>query len=113
MKKGISQDRPTDEELRQMMETGRQIFLSIFTIDMPETIHAFSTYRGKRETKDLYWIFLNGKENETQNAASFIHECLHIYHEDHERNDLTADQIEALRHAETLAVVQELKNREK
>ena len=105
---GTANSPMTKEEFDKIRKTGREMNISVFTMDMPEAIHAFVTQRGCGK----YWIFLNSAENETQRTASFIHECLHIYHGDHERDDLTADQIEAIRHAETVEVLQVLRDRE-
>ena len=98
----------SNEEFNRIKATCRNISIKLYTMDLPEGIHAFVTQWGC----GTYWIFLNENENETQQTASFIHECLHIYHGDHERDDLTADQIEAIRHAEIVEVLQELRDRE-
>ena len=97
----------TDQMVEQVLNTGRDISIKVLTAPLPETIHAFVT---QRDT-ETYWIFLNSNKSETQQAASFVHECLHIYHRDTERQDLTADQIEALRHSETVEILQELRDR--
>jgi len=98
----------TDQMVEQVLNTGRDISIKVLTAPLPETIHAFVT---QRDT-GTYWIFLNSNESETQRAASFIHECLHIYHRDTEREDLTASQIEAIRHAEVVEILKVLKDRQ-
>lgn len=98
----------TDQMVEQVLKTGRDISIKVLTAPLPDSIHAFVT---QRDT-EIYWIFLNSNENETQQAASFVHECLHIYHRDTEREDLTADQIEAIRHAEAVEILKVLKDRQ-
>ena len=63
--------------------------------DMPNGLHGLVAQHGPVQ----YSILLNSKDSEDIKAASFLHECLHIYHDDFSSGQ-TADAIEAKRHAE-------------
>lgn len=72
----------------------RKINLIITTEDLPEGVHGAAF-----QDKDGYMILINGAEPKPNQAAAFLHECLHIWHDDH--NDTrAADTIEAERHEE-------------
>lgn len=78
----------------------RTITITISAHDMPEGLHGICT----EQALNNYAIHLNSKDTEQQQAASFLHECLHIYHDD--INDTrSADQIEADRHRELLQLL--------
>ena len=62
-------------------------------VDLPGTIKAFVA----KDTDDFYTIYLNSRLSHEQNIVSFIHEMEHIENDDF-YNDLTADQIEMVRH---------------
>ena len=62
-------------------------------VDLPGTIKAFVT----KDTDDFYTIYLNSRLSHEQNVVSFIHEMEHIENDDF-YSDLTADQIERVRH---------------
>ena len=62
-------------------------------VDLPGTIKAFVT----KDTDDFYTIYLNSRLSHEQNIVSFIHEMEHIENDDF-YSDLTADQIERVRH---------------
>lgn len=62
-------------------------------VDLPGTIKAFVA----KDTDDFYTIYLNSRLSHEQNIVSFIHEMEHIEKDDF-YSDLTADQIERVRH---------------
>ena len=62
-------------------------------VDLPGTIKAFVA----KDTDDFYTIYLNSRLSHEQNVVSFIHEMEHIEKDDF-YSDLTADQIERVRH---------------
>ena len=62
-------------------------------VDLPGTIKAFVA----KDTDDFYTIYLNSRLSHEQNVVSFIHEMEHIKNDDF-YSDLTADQIERVRH---------------
>ncbi len=76
----------------------RTVTIRIITKVMPEItgIHGACMKTGE----DMFLIWLNGHEDDPKTAESFIHEMLHIYHRDHDRN-VSVDYIEFLRHNET------------
>ena len=62
-------------------------------VDLPGTIKAFVA----KDTGGFYTIYLNSRLSHEQNIVSFIHEMEHIESDDF-YSDLTADQIERIRH---------------
>jgi len=62
---------------------------------LPETIKGFT---GRKENDD-YTILLNTELSDTEKAAAFLHEMLHIWHNDF-ASGKSVDQIEQERHAE-------------
>ena len=62
-------------------------------VDLPGTIKAFVA----KDTDDFYTIYLNSRLSHEQNVVSFMHEMEHIEKDDF-YSDLTADQIERVRH---------------
>lgn len=91
------------------MTSTRELSIKITHTGLPDSIHGFvsSTSPGK------YHIFLNAAETDSQQAASFLHECLHIFHGDLERDDAAAGQIEAERHKELESILFELTQSER
>ena len=71
----------------------RTITISIISQNMPEGINGATI----KKASDNYIIFLNDNQNQADITASFIHEMLHIYHDDF-NSDMTATEIEAVRH---------------
>ena len=72
----------------------RTVTLRIVETELPEEVHGVSA-----QTKDGFIIFLDERMTEDQRTASFLHECLHIYHEDH-GEDLRSGTLETVRRAE-------------
>lgn len=54
---------------------------------------------------DKYIILLNADDTDRQKTESFLHECLHIFHGDLEREDTAVNQIEAERHIELESIL--------
>lgn len=82
----------------------RTVNLTITAEDLPEGVHGtiFATAAG-------YYILTNARETDTEQAAAFLHECLHLYHDDLNAGR-SADEIEQERHrelAELLKVLHE------
>ena len=67
---------------------------------LPGTINGLTVERGK----DAYMILLRDDMTETEKAAAFLHEMLHIYHNDHESGK-SLDELEKERHAELLELL--------
>ena len=53
----------------------------------------------KQDGDDNYTMLINGDKDERDQVLSFLHECLHIWHRDHDRRD-PVDVIEKERHEE-------------
>lgn len=83
----------------------RTITIHIQGAELPEDVNSllFSKRPGE------YSILTNTKKTEKEQAANFLHECLHIYHEDMEtENPADADQLERIRHKELLSLLEML-----
>ena len=70
-----------------------RVEVNTMLVDLPGTIKAFVA----KDTDDFYTIYLNSRLSHEQNIVSFIHEMEHIEKDDF-YSDLTADQIERVRH---------------
>ena len=70
-----------------------RVEVNTMLVDLPGTIKAFVA----KDTDDFYTIYLNSRLSHEQNVVSFIHEMEHIEKDDF-YSDLTADQIERVRH---------------
>lgn len=94
----------TEEQFAMIDKTRRDISITLYKTELPDTIHGFC-----RQRKDgKYIIFLNSAEEPAQQTATFLHECLHIYHDDH-NSELDATEIEAIRHSELLEMLELMK----
>ena len=84
----------------------RKIVIEVATEPMAGTIHGGIT---GDPAADQYIILINANDTEQRQAATFLHECLHIWHRDH-ATPARVDQLEGERHAEIkelLRVLQE------
>ena len=68
--------------------------LSITTATLPESIHGLTV-----KTNDIYNIYVNNKLDPDSQAAAFLHEMLHIWNDDFNK-DADADHIEKQTHAQ-------------
>lgn len=87
--------------------TRRDINITMCRAELPEGFRGISTLKG-----DKYIVVLNENMSPAEKVASFLHECLHIYHRDHYNSVTPADQIEARRHRELIEILEILKARE-
>lgn len=78
----------------------RSLSLQIVADKLPPGVNGVSAADGARIT-----IIINSGQSEEQQAAAFLHECLHIWHDDHHSSRAAAD-IEQERHAELLRILQ-------
>lgn len=80
----------------------RKINLTIITTDefQGDNIRGVCSYRGNESGYDDYIILMNGNCSDDQQALTFIHEMLHVWHEDHKQENLNVNMIEAVRHEE-------------
>lgn len=74
--------------------------VSIAEICLPEGVNGASAETAAGE----YIVALRKGISETEKAAAFLHEMLHIYHDDF-NSGLNVKQIEADRHAELLTIL--------
>ena len=95
----------TEKEFEAIEQTRRDITIKLYRAELPETIRGFS----HQNRNGSYLIFLNSTDSQERQTATFLHECLHIFHEDHNNTDLTASQIEAIRHKEIIDMLETLK----
>ena len=79
----------------------RTIKMRIFRGDLPADAHGAAM---QRDTND-YQILINQHDSRQRQAACFLHECLHIWHNDFESTK-SAGQIEAERHAEMVELLE-------
>lgn len=82
----------------------RQITITTKAEALPQTINGVLQQTGN----DNYIIYLNSTKTDDERAAAFLHECLHIYHNDFDSNN-AAGNIEQARHSELLHILQILK----
>lgn len=74
----------------------RKITLRIIKHPMPPGVHGMSM-----KEADTILVFINESDDSDTQKKAFIHECLHIWHGDHDREDVNVQQLEAEQHAET------------
>ena len=79
--------------------------LRLAETELPEGAEGFclSTKAGE------YTIIINQGLTEEKKLEAFIHEMIHLYHEDHENKELTGDQIEARAHKKTRDILARLR----
>lgn len=82
----------------------RSVSIDIIYGDIPDTVSGAVT----SQDSSRYTILLNSNKSEEEQAAAFLHECLHIYHGDLSSNR-SADDIEAERHKELISLLTILK----
>lgn len=78
----------------------RTITIRIKTEQLPESVRGVSVERRPED----YIMLLNGREDDPETVAAFLHEMLHIYHGDHGRAGET-DGIEEERHEELQNII--------
>ena len=79
--------------------TVRKMMLTIITTDkLPEPAHGIS---GTGNRDDSFIILLDGKQTDEQLTRTFIHEMLHIWHDDFSKQDVNVNVLEWQRHLES------------
>ena len=73
----------------------RTVTVRIIKADLPETVNGMCM----KNKDDGFVVFLNDKATEIRQASGFLHEMLHIWHDDY-NSECPMDQIEAERHKE-------------
>lgn len=77
----------------------RTITLRLITTPLPPGAHGMSAK--DKGGDDNYIVLLNEDDDPDAQQEAFIHELLHIWHKDHDRQGADVQQLEAERHAET------------
>jgi hypothetical protein len=72
----------------------RRIEILLEDADLPDAVDGVSALKGE----DRYLVLVNSGKSDPEKVAAFLHECLHIYHEDHTGESV--QEIETERHAE-------------
>lgn len=85
----------------------RNVQLTICRDALPPGMHGAIVATG---AVNHYIIVTNQQETESQQAAAFLHECLHLFHDDLNRGG-SVDKIEAARHTEITELLEILKQR--
>ena len=83
----------------------RTITMRIITADLPETVNGACTQTGENK----FLVTINGIKTDQRQAAAFLHECLHIWHDDFSAGG-SIDKIEAHRHREIIDLLQLLRS---
>lgn len=81
----------------------KNVKLSIKTATLPETVHGVLHQTGN----NAFTIYLNDILSDDEQTAAFLHEALHLYHDDTNSKE-QADAIESHRHAELKRLLQML-----
>ena len=85
------------------MDTKRNINIKMIrSEDLPDPVGGCIL---KRDGDDNFTMLINGNKDERDQVLSFLNECLHIWHRDHDRRD-PADVIEKERHDELLELLE-------
>ena len=84
----------------------KTIKVRIVEAELPELVHGFCI--APRGDDDKYVVALNDQDSPDRRAATFLHEMLHIYHNDH-RSTRSASEIELLRDEEMRRILELLK----
>ena len=81
----------------------RTVSLRIVRANLPDGVSGMTT----KDDDDSYIIFLDDREPEIAQVASFLHECLHIWHKDHD-SGMSTGLIEEMRHKELKDILQSM-----
>lgn len=77
----------------------RDVDLRIMTAELPVSISGFSMPKNGKTI-----VVINEGLTESEQAAAFLHECLHIWHDDH-NSQTDADTLERIRHKELIEIL--------
>ena len=75
----------------------RAFKLRIITTPLPPGVHGMSAKDGD----DRFIVLINEDDDPDTQQEAFIHKMLHIWHGDHDRENVDVQQLEAERRAET------------
>ena len=79
------------------MDTERNINIKMIrSEELPDSVGGYIL---KQDGDDNFTMLINGNKDERDQILSFLHDCLHIWHRDHDRRD-PVGVIEKERHDE-------------
>ena len=79
----------------------QKIILRLIKNPLPRSIHGLSAKDG-----DAIIVLINEDDDPDTQQEAFIHEMLHVWHGDHDRENIDVNKLEAQRHTETRREVQ-------
>ncbi len=86
---------PSDTNASFAIVDNRELSIQIAFIDgLHKDVHGL-VYSS---STDKYHILLNAADTKSQQEKSFLHECLHIFRGDLERESMNVNQVEMERH---------------
>ena len=85
----------TDESIQIL----RRISIKQGEAAFPESVHGLTLLTAKTDEREDYTVLINSSLNSRRQAATFLHEMLHIFHEDFD-GKRAVKEIEAERRAE-------------
>ena len=68
----------------------RLLNLRVQVVDMPDSIHGACSLR----PDGSFLIFINNRDSNQKQKKAFLHEMLHIWRRDHEKQGISANEIE-------------------
>ena len=85
------------------MDTERNINIKMIrSEELPDSVGGCIL---KQDGDDNYMMMINSEKSERAQVIAFLHDCLHIWHRDHDRRD-PVDVIEKERHDELLELLE-------
>ena len=83
----------------------RRVDLKIAAVPLPDTTRGATDKQPDADGRERYTVAVNANMDELQKAAAFIHEALHIYHNDFEQPG-TLEEIEGERRDELIGILE-------
>ena len=83
----------------------RRVDLKIAAVPLPDTTRGATDKQPDADGHERYTVAINSGMDELQKAAAFIHEALHIYHNDFEQPG-TLEEIEGERRDELIGILE-------
>lgn len=77
------------------MTTRLEVKIKVVEVFLPEDVHGML----QQLAPDSYRVFINRNMPEDEKTSTFIHEVLHIWHGDFDR-EISVNELESLRHLE-------------
>lgn len=84
--------------------TEQRISIRIIKTPLPQAINGLSMKDG-----NTFIVLINENDSQDEQKETFIHEMLHIWHGDHDREFKDVQQLEEQRHQETTWILERQK----